>query len=206
MNQNTTPEINISGRRVFLFYGVVGAGKGTQVELLEKYFAEKNEITQYLSPGNFFRQVAKRGDITSQKISKYTDQGLLVPDFVTISYANSTVLNNYSGNEHLIFDGYPRSIAQSEAFEKISNFYDWEQIDLIMINISEEEAVRRLVSRGRHDDTPEGIAQRVKIYKNQVLPSLEYLKTNTSCKIHEINGEQSIEAVHADIMTALRLN
>jgi adenylate kinase family enzyme len=52
--ESTTPKTSFSDRRVFLFFGVVGAGKGTQVEILQKYFAEKNEGAYYIYPGNFF--------------------------------------------------------------------------------------------------------------------------------------------------------
>jgi adenylate kinase len=133
------------------------------------------------------------------------NKGVLVPDFITNAYTANEVLMNYTGREHVIFDGYPRSIPQSQAFKDLAEFYDWKTLDIVIINISEDEAVKRLMSRRRHDDTPEGIQQRVQVYKEQVIPALDHLKENLSCRVHEINGEQSIEGVHDDIRKALSL-
>lgn len=203
--KNTTHE-KISGGRVFLFFGVVGAGKGTQIELLQEYLAKHGEMSHYLYPGNFFREIMKREDITAERIGGYMNKGKLVPDFITNAYVNNYVLHSYVAGEHIIFDGYPRSIAQAESIIDLIKFYGWENIDVITIDISEEEAIKRLLARGRHDDTDEGIRERVRVYNERVLPALEMLTKNITCRNHVINGEQSIEDVHADVMSALAYN
>ena len=200
--ENATHEKN-SGSRVFLFFGVVGAGKGTQVELLQEYLAKEGIMSHYLYPGNFFREVMGRGDITAERIGSYMNQGKLVPDFITNAYITNYVLQSYVGGEYVIFDGYPRSLEQATAIQDLIEFYGWQEIDIITINISEAEAIKRLLARGRHDDTEEGIAERVRVYNDRVLPALDALAQNITCNTHTINGEQSIEDVHKDIMKAL---
>ncbi|MCD8494521.1 MAG: nucleoside monophosphate kinase [Candidatus Pacebacteria bacterium] len=199
---HTTP----SASRVFLFFGVVGAGKGTQITLLQEHFASQGIMSHYLYPGNFFREVSKRTDRTADRIRAILDQGELVPDFITNAYITNYAVHNYVGDEYIILDGYPRSIEQARAVVELCNFYGWDQIDIITIDISEAEAVQRLLARGRHDDTPEAIAQRVHVYKDRVVPALQYVVDHIPCRTHVINGEQSIQDVQADIFKVLGIS
>jgi adenylate kinase family enzyme len=82
-------------------------------------------------------------------------------------------------------------------------FYKRENINIIYIEISKEEAIKRLKFRGRHDDTNEGIAKRFDEYKNNVVPAMNYFKDKENYKIYTINGEQTVENVHKDIIKAL---
>jgi adenylate kinase len=102
-------------------------------------------------------------------------------------------------------DGFPRTIAQSEAFEKAMKFYNREKIEIIYIELDKEEATRRMVLRGRSDDTEEGIAKRFDEYVNNVIPSMNYFKDKEGYNIHTIDGKQSIEKVHCDIIKSLNI-
>jgi adenylate kinase family enzyme len=105
--------------------------------------------------------------------------------------------------KNLIADGYPRAVTQSMSFEEMLKFYKREDIKIIYIEISKEEAVKRLKLRGRHDDTDEGIATRFDEYANNVVPAMNYFKNKTGYTIYTINGEQSVENVHQDIIKTL---
>ncbi|MBP6926005.1 MAG: nucleoside monophosphate kinase [Candidatus Pacebacteria bacterium] len=190
-------------QKTILFFGVVGAGKGTQVELLQEYFKNNNEPSIYLYPGNEFRVLSNSGSYTSQRISDILSQGKLVPDFFTNALVVKMMQEKFTGREHVIFDGYPRSVNQAEAMCHNVAFFNLPQPMVILINISDDEAVKRLSMRGRSDDTPEGIKKRIDVYKEQVLPALDYLKENLQTPVYEINGEQSVKDVFADIMSVL---
>lgn len=84
-------------------------------------------------------------------------------------------------------------------------FYGFQNIKILFIDISEEEAVTRMMKRGRSDDTEEGIKTRLAVYKDSVLPSMEYLKNELGLDIITINGEQSIDEVFVDVKAALGL-
>jgi adenylate kinase family enzyme len=82
-------------------------------------------------------------------------------------------------------------------------FYKREKPTIVYINISDEEAVSRLVKRGRADDTEEGIRARLKWTREHMTPILAWFRANPLYRVVEINGNQSIEAVHAEIDAAL---
>ena len=76
-------------------------------------------------------------------------------------------------------------------------------MNIIYIKVGKEEAMKRNLLRGRVDDTPEGIEKRFDEYINKVVPAMDYFKDKPNYKIHTINGEQSVENVHKDIIAAL---
>ena len=78
-----------------------------------------------------------------------------------------------------------------------------ENIQIVYIEVSREEAMKRNLLRGRHDDTKEGLTKRFDEYVNNVIPAMNYFKDKKGYQIYTINGEQSIENVHKDIIKAL---
>ena len=106
-------------------------------------------------------------------------------------------------NTTFIADGVPRTIVQSEAFEAAMKMYNRTNIKIVYIELSKEEATRRMKLRGRADDSDEGIARRFDEYVNNVIPSMNYFNGKEGYTMHKINGEQSIEKVHEDLIKAL---
>jgi adenylate kinase len=192
-------------QKTILFFGIVGAGKGTQVELLQQYFNEQNHSSLYIYPGNEYRKISSQDTYISKQVKETLDKGNLQPDALTDGLVVSLLMDRYTGAEILIFDGYPRSLRQSETLADILKFYSINELTVLLINISEEEAVKRMMARGRSDDNVEAIQKRINVYKEQVYPSLAHLEKFISVTVHTINGEQTIEQVHADIKNALAL-
>ncbi len=189
--------------KVLLFFGVVGAGKGTQVTMLDSFFKTKNESLLHISPGVKFRELIESEVSAGEKTKEILDAGYLMPDFVTNSLTVNYLFENYRGKAHVVFDGYPRSIEQAEMVHLVREFFGWKDVAIIFIDLPDEEAIRRLKSRGRHDDTDVSIQKRLHVYREQVLPALKHLQTLGEYSYHEVDGNQSIEKVHADILTAL---
>lgn len=191
----------------FVFFGIVGSGKGTQVELLQKYLKEKN-LTQdiaYLYPGDEYRKIVNSGSNTGKIIKTTMEKGYLQPDFLTTSLFSNMLINSFDADldNCLIVDGYPRTIEQSESFEQAMRFYNRNDIHFIYIEVGKEEATRRMKIRARSDDTDEGISKRFDEYINNVIPAMNYFKDKIGYTVHTINGEQSIEAVYADIIKSI---
>jgi len=165
--------------------GPQGSGKGTQVEkLVQKY------NLKHFDAGSLLRKEA------SEEIKKIMDKGELVPQYYVKQLVEKFIAEN--PNSGFVFDGYPRTIDQYEELKTIlQNKIDY----VVNIEISIDESVRRLSLRGREDDKPEAIKRRLQIYHTQTHPVFE--KAVAEGIGFEVNGEQSIEQVFADICRKL---
>jgi len=191
--------------QAFVFFGTVGSGKGTQIELLIKYLKENNISNDVVatSTGSEYRKLIESGNYTGSIVKKTLEKGQLQPDFLTTSLFTNILISSMQESTTFIADGFPRTIAQSEAFFKAMQFYGREDVHIVYIELDKEEARKRMILRGRSDDTEEGIAKRFDEYVNNVIPSMNYFKDKTGYTMHVINGKQSIPEVHADIIKSL---
>ena len=164
--------------KTYVFFGIVGAGKGTQIELLKKLLSDKDgKKIVYAYPGAEYR---------------------------TISVFGKILIDQMTDDCHVIADGYPRTLEQADAFEAAMEFYGRKDVEVVYIEVSKDEVTRRMKLRNRSDDTDEGITRRFYEYETHVIPSMKALE-GKGYKFHTVNGEQSVEAVHSDIVKALGL-
>jgi adenylate kinase family enzyme len=192
--------------QTFVFFGQVGSGKGTQVKLLTDYLNSKdNKEVVYGGTGEEFRKIIESDNFTAKLIKDSVSKGELMPDFLTTALFMNILVSSLEEEKHLIADGYPRTVEQSKSFEEMMHFFKRDNIKIIYIELSEEEAMKRNLARGREDDTEEGLKKRFNEYKNNVIPAINYFLEKPGYEILKINGEQSIEAVHEDIIKAVNL-
>lgn len=186
----------------FVFFGIVGSGKGTQVKLLMDFLKEKDGVDcVYVSPGHEYRRLAENNDFTGSLIKGPLLRGELLPGVMTDAIVTNIFMNSLDDKKNLIMDGYPRAVSQAISFESMMKFYKRDNVKIIYIELSKEESVKRLQLRSRPDDTKEGIETRFREYEENVLPAMNYFKDKY--EIFHIKGEQSIEDVHKDILKAL---
>jgi adenylate kinase len=190
--------------QTFVFFGQVGSGKGTQVKLLADYLKIKDsqEIV-YGGTGDAFRGLMASDNFTASLVKDSINKGELQPDFLTSALFANILISSLNDHKHLIADGYPRTVEQSKDFEKMMSFFRRGNIKIIYIEISEGEAMRRNLLRNRADDTEEGLRRRFNEYKNNVLPAMNYFTEKENYSIFNINGEQSVEEVHQEIIRKL---
>lgn len=165
-----------------ILLGPQGSGKGTQAEIL----VEKFDLN-YFEAGKILRSIPEIHDILNR--------GELVPDEYMARLAEEFISTHPEGD--LLFDGYPRTIAEYEDL-KILLTKSGKQLDLVInIEITEKETMKRLLARNREDDKPETIQKRLAIYRDQTHPVFE--KAIEEGRGVEVNGMQSIEAIAAEI-------
>jgi adenylate kinase len=190
--------------RAFVFFGRSGCGKGTQAKLLAQYL-EKNQDRKviYVETGSSFRELAKTDNLVGRSINAILQGGLLIPVFLPIWVWTKIIVEHFTGKEDMILDGVCRRPEESAALDSAFDFFKIEKPFIVVMNVSKDWSAKRMLERKRADDTPEKIENRLNWYEKDVVPSIEYFRNKPGYKFIEINGEQTIEEVHKELIAAL---
>ena len=173
--------------------GPPGAGKGTQAEKL----AEKLGIPQ-ISTGELFRQNIGDGTKLGLEAKRYLDAGDLVPAELTNQLVDDR-LDHDDAADGFILDGYPRSVAQAKALHEMLERRGTDIDAVLEFRVSEDELFQRLSARGRADDTEDVIRNRMKVYRDETAPLLEYY----SGQLKTVDAVGSVDEVFARALRAL---
>jgi adenylate kinase len=186
-----------------LFFGSQGAGKGTQVKMLMDHLRAKSDRgIIHIDMGVELRALRDTGSYAGKLTGEVIDQGHRMPDFMPVYLQTKKMVENMKGDEHIIADGLARGADQTRAFDDAMRFFGRDDFQVVSIELSEESVVKRLLARGRNDDTEEGIKNRLGWYKTDVLPQLDLLKSRGR-PIHVIDGEPDVDTIHKNILAAL---
>lgn len=179
-----------------------------QSGLLQKSLNEKTPETPifYIETGQHFRKHVQKAGYTWDRARIVNQSGGRQPDFLAVWVWASLFVEDLKGNEHIMFDGTPRSLGEAKMLHTAFSFYERKKPLVLFLNISRETAEARLRSRGRPDDIdPEAVARRLSWYENDVVPAIDFYREDPSYRFIEINGEQSPEEVHAEILKHLTI-
>lgn len=175
-----------------ILFGPPGSGKGTQSErLIEKYG------WIHLSTGNLLRKEIAEKTPLGLEAKNYMDKGQLVPDEVVIGMIRSALEHNPEAKGFL-FDGFPRTVAQSEALDNLLAEKNSEISLVLALNVSEQELVQRLLNRGktsgRSDDVDENVIRaRIEEYESKTAPVADYY--SRLGKVRYVKGEGGVEHI-----------
>lgn len=175
-----------------VLFGAPGCGKGTQAQRLKEHYG-----IDHVSTGEVIRGEIARGTELGRNMEEHIKSGRLAPDSVVIGMVANYVAEHLQA-EGNIFDGFPRTTIQAEAFDKILASHGLKVDLMIDMQVPEEELVRRILLRGkdsgRADDASEDIIRnRIKVYRDQTeVVGSYYAKQD---KYHKIDGVGTMDEV-----------
>lgn len=210
-----------------LLMGPPGAGKGTQAEKLIREYG----IPQ-ISTGDMFRAAVKSGTALGKEAKSYMDKGALVPDSVTVGIVKERLAQD-DCKKGWILDGFPRTTAQASALDAILHDLGIQLTAVLDFNVNRDDLVKRVSGRlvcrqcgasfhkefrppkqegvcdncggelyQRADDNEVTVRERLAVYDTSTKPLIDYYKV--SGRYYEINGDQSMDKVFADVQAVLK--
>ncbi len=201
-----------------ILLGAPGAGKGTQAALIAEAFC-----VPHISTGDILRRNIKEGTPLGKEAKNYIDKGALVPDEVVIGLVESRLKEDDCNNGYIL-DGFPRTIAQAEALDKVASIDLAINIDVPFATIIERLGGRRVCVCGetyhvstlggsnvckkcgkelfvRDDDKPETVQNRLSVYQAQTQPLIDYYRNQA--KLVDIVASGSIQEIFAEVKKVL---
>ncbi len=186
--------------RTFLMMGRPGAGKGTQAKLLAKKIH-----AEIYSSGNRLREMAKGQGYVAQKIKKVMEEGDLLPAWFS-SHLFVEVLLGLQPEDPIVFEGACRRLLEAQDFVEVASWLEG-PYRAIFLDISDEEVEKRLTVRkgveGRKDDASDTVLHRIAEYEQNTRKAVDFFRAEGT--LIDIHGEQDIEKVHENILSALNL-
>jgi adenylate kinase len=170
-----------------VFIGPPGAGKGTQAERLVHSYG-----MAHLSTGDMLRAARDAKTEIGVKAEQFMSKGALVPDDIIVGIIAERLVQPDCRKGYLL-DGFPRTIAQAEALDKMLAEKGTPLDVVLELQVPEEELFRRLAGRGRADDTPDVIRQRLVAYRKQTEPLLDYYSRGKL--LRSIDGLGSVDDI-----------
>lgn len=186
----------------FIMIGRAGCGKGTQADLLVKYFKEQNlgELI-YIYTGQKMRELIRRDmSYTAKLAGEIMEKGGIEPNFFSVWAWSDELIKNIKEETHLILDGSPRAMVEAVIVDGALDFYGRKNVFPIFIETSKEWSTQRLIARGRFDDTEKSINERLDYFDKHIMSVINYYEKESRYKLIRVNGEQEMEKVHQEIL------
>ena len=177
----------MSNEKGLIFLGPPGSGKGTQAQILAEIFH-----IPHISTGDILREAIANHTQLGQKAQSYMDKGELVPDDLILNLIRER-LSQADARKGWILDGFPRNVSQAAFLEELLQEMNHSSSHVVNLEVPDEVLIPRLLDRGRQDDNQETISNRLKVYREQTAPVIEFYRERLS--LHSVNGARLPEEV-----------
>jgi len=174
--------------------GPPGAGKGTQAERL----AERLNVP-HISTGDLFRSNLRDQTPLGVEAKRFIDAGDLVPDKVTVDMVSDR-LDKPDTAVGFILDGFPRTVSQAESLARLLQGNDSELDAVVELTLPDDTVVKRLLGRGRSDDTEEVIRRRQQVYRDDTAPLLDFYRS----RLVSVNAVGTVEEITDRLLNTLQ--
>jgi adenylate kinase len=182
-----------------LLLGPQGSGKGTQAARIAAEY-----VIPHVATGDMFRTAMEAGTELGRRIRPLYEAGELIPDDVTIELIEERLAEDDARNG-FVLDGFPRNLAQAQALDVMLSAIGRDLDAILFFDVPESVVRERIAGRAqaeqRTDDTPEALARRLAIYREQTVPVVEHYRVGG--KLVQLHADRTIDEVFAEIQRAL---
>jgi adenylate kinase family enzyme len=165
----------------------------------------KGEDVYYLESGAKFRDFVSQSGYTAELSNAVMKKGELQPAFLAIHIWSHLMIEHMDAKRHIMIDGTPRKLDEAKILDGAFKFYGRVKPKIVYVNVSDAWSIARLEGRGRADDKSlDEVKKRLSWFNTDVIPAIDFYKTNPDYDFLDINGEQTIEQVQAEILAKLK--
>lgn len=190
---------DLKNKLTLILLGRSGCGKGTQAERIVARWGREGHS---LSTGKLIRDLIASGDNPTIRIAReIMERGDLHPSWIAVYTWLKEMIERGLAEQHLLFDGAPRRLWEARFLDEVMDWHNRPLPVCVHVKVSVGEATRRLLSRGRADDTAEAVKNRLAYFPRHVLPVIRYYRERR--RLIEIDGMPPPDEVWRQIDAAL---
>jgi len=179
--------------RTIVLLGPPGSGKGTQAERLR----DRDWVA--LSTGDLLREAREQGTELGRKAAEYMDRGDLVPDDLILGALRDELEGR--DDESIVLDGFPRTVAQADALGEVLEERGRALDAVVQIDVPDDVVAERISGRGRDDDDPETVRERLRVYHEETEPLIAYYEERG--RLRRVEGDGDADAIAQEIGSAI---
>lgn len=165
---------NLKNKITLVVLGRSGSGKGTQARFILQKLGRKN--SHHMETGRFLRKLLKKDNPTIQLMRRVLNSGKFVPPWLVSYTWLRELIEKGAASKHLVFDGAPRKIKEAELLDEVMKWHGRSLPICVYLDAGVEEVTKRLLRRGRADDSPAVIRSRLRSFTSDALPVLSYYR------------------------------
>ena len=190
----------------YIFFGLAGAGKGTQRDMFGRALVSSGKEVCSLETGQLLREYVETGGPVRDRLRAVMLSGGLVPSAFPVTMWVTMLVENAGSCEYLLFDGAGRKPLEARILVELLLFFPEMNVHAVFLDVDEEEAMRRLLKRGRADDTEDAIRTRFSLFRDSAEGtemSLSFLRSHPDVIFHTVDGVGTVDEVHQRLLSTV---